>query len=155
VDEKTDDKFMDEALKEALRAGELGEVPVGAVVVSGWEIVGRGCNRRETDRDPLAHAEILAIREAARHLGRWRLIGCRMYVTLEPCPMCAAAVVASRLDRLIFGAYDPRTGAAGTMMDLVRHPHLNHRAEVTAGIRAEVSAALLRQFFSKRRNRPQ
>ena len=142
---------MEEALKEACRAGEMGEVPVGAVVVCGNEIVGRGCNRRETDRDPLAHAEILAIRDAAEHLGRWRLTGCSLYVTLEPCPMCAGAVVSARLERLIFGAYDPRAGAAGTLIDLVRHPRLNHRAQVTACVRGDVSAALLKQFFLQRR----
>lgn len=142
---------MDEALREAYRARDLGEVPVGAVVVCDGEIVGRGCNKRETDHDPLAHAEILAIRDAAQALGRWRLSGCSLYVTLEPCPMCAGAIVNARLDRLVFAAYDPRVGAAGTLMDLVRHPNMNHRAEVTGGVRADQSAALLRQFFLDRR----
>jgi len=146
-----DQDFMDEALREAYRARDLGEVPVGAVVVCDGEIVGRGCNKRETDHDPLAHAEILAIRDAAQALGRWRLSGCSLYVTLEPCPMCAGAIVNARLDRLVFAAYDPRVGAAGTLMDLVRHPNMNHRAEVTGGVRADQSAALLRQFFLDRR----
>ena len=143
---------MEEALTLACRAGELGEVPVGAVVVCRDEVVGRGYNRRETDHDPLAHAEIIAIRDAAQRLGRWRLTGCVLYVTLEPCPMCAGAIVNSRLDRLVFGAYDPRAGAACTVMNLVSHPRLNHRAQVTQGVGAEASAALLRRFFANRRH---
>ncbi len=144
--------FMEAALAEARAAAELGEVPVGAVVVHDGAVVGRGYNRREIDRDPLAHAELIAIAAAARALGRWRLTGCTLYVTLEPCPMCAGAVVNSRIDRLVYGASDPKAGAVGTLFDIPRDGRLNHRAEVVAGVGAAESAALLREFFAARRN---
>jgi tRNA(adenine34) deaminase len=124
---------------------------VGAVVVHEGEVIARAHNRRESDRDPLAHAELLALRAAAAYLGRWRLVGCTLVVTLEPCPMCAGAVVNARPDRLVFGSRDPRAGAAGSLMDIVRDERLNHRAEVIEGVRAEESAALLRAFFRARR----
>jgi tRNA(adenine34) deaminase len=139
---------MREALAEAERAAAIGEVPIGAVVVRGGEIIGRGHNRRETDRDPLAHAELLAIREAARWMGGWRLTECTLYCTLEPCPMCAGALVNSRIERLVYGAADPKAGWCGTLGNLVQDPRLNHRLEVTAGVLAEESAALLRGFFA-------
>ena len=142
---------MDEALAEARLALAAGEVPVGAVVVHEGAVIGRGHNRRETANDPLGHAELLAIAAAAKHLGRWRLFGCSLIVTLEPCPMCAGAVVNSRIERLVYGAADPRAGAAGSIMDIVRDGRLNHRAEVVGGVRAAESAELLRGFFAERR----
>lgn len=149
-----DSLWMMEALAEARRAAGIGEVPIGAVVVRGGEILGRGHNRRETDGDPLAHAEVLAIREAARRMGGWRLSGCTMYVTLEPCAMCAGALVNSRVERLVYGAADPKAGFCGTLGDLVRDPRLNHRLEVTSGVLAGESAALLRGFFASLRASP-
>lgn len=143
-----------EALAEARRAAEIGEVPIGAVVVRDGEILGRGHNRREIDGDPLAHAEILAIRQAASRMGGWRLTGCTMYVTLEPCAMCAGALVNSRVERLVYGAPDPKAGYCGTLGDLVRDPRLNHRLEVVAGVLEGESAALLRGFFASLRRRP-
>jgi tRNA(adenine34) deaminase len=142
---------MQEALAEARAAGALGEVPIGAVVVCGGELVGRGHNRREADRDPLAHAELLAIRQAAARVGGWRLVGCTLYVTLEPCAMCAGALVNARIERLVYGAADPKAGFCGTLGNLVQDPRLNHRMEVTAGVLVEECAALLRGFFSQLR----
>lgn len=148
-----DDRYwMTEALAEARLAAGLGEVPIGAVVVAGGEVIGRGHNRREIDRDPLAHAELLALREAARRLPGWRLQGCTIYATLEPCPMCAGALVASRIDRLVYGAADPKAGFCGSLGNLVQDPRLNHRLEVEAGVLAEESAALLRGFFASLRS---
>jgi tRNA(adenine34) deaminase len=143
-----DRDFMGEALAEAARAAALGEVPVGAVVVAAGRVVGRGHNRREVDADPLAHAELAAIREAARSLGGWRLLGTTLYVTLEPCAMCAGAIVQCRVERLVFGAADPKAGFCGSLGDLVRDPRLNHRVEVLGGVRAEECGALLREFFA-------
>ncbi|HVT15860.1 MAG TPA: tRNA adenosine(34) deaminase TadA [Thermoanaerobaculia bacterium] len=140
--------WMTEALAEARWAESVGEVPIGAVVVRGGEVLGRGHNRRETDRDPLAHAELLAIRQAAARLGSWRLAGCTLYATLEPCPMCAGALVASRIDRLVYGAADPKAGYCGSLGNLVQDTRLNHRLAVTGGVLAEESAALLRAFFA-------
>ena len=145
--------WMQEALAEAHKAAAAGEVPVGAVVVRDGEVVGRGFNRREIDGDPLAHAEILAIRKAAQAIGGWRLVGCSLYVTLEPCAMCAGALVASRIERLIFAARDPKAGYCGSLGNLVQDARLNHRLEITEGIQAEEAGTLLRQFFaSLRRN---
>ena len=142
---------MLEALAEAGRAAEIGEVPIGAVVVRDGSVIGRGHNRREIDGDPLAHAEFLAIRQAAARTSGWRLSGCTMYVTLEPCAMCAGALVNSRCDRLVYGAADPKAGWCGTLGNLVQDPRLNHRLEVTAGVLEAESAALLREFFSRLR----
>ena len=139
------------ALAEARQAAAIGEVPVGAVVVLGGAVIARAHNQRETAKDPLAHAELLAIRAAAARLGRWRLTGCTLYVTLEPCPMCAGAIVNARLDRLVYGATDPRAGAAGTIMDIVRDPRLNHRAVVTANVCGDEAAQLLTGFFAAKR----
>jgi tRNA(adenine34) deaminase len=144
---------MREALAEAARAAALGEVPVGAVVVADGRIAGRGHNRREVDGDPLAHAELLAIREASRRLGGWRLLGTTLYVTLEPCAMCAGALVQSRVARLVYGAADPKAGFCGSLGDLVRDPRLNHQVEVVDGVRAEECGALLRDFFAGLRGR--
>jgi len=147
---------MEAALALAREAAAIGEVPIGAVVVGGGEppeILGRGHNRRETDGDPLAHAELLALREAAAGTAGWRLGGTTLYVTLEPCPMCAGALVAARVDRLVYGAADPKAGYCGTLGNLVQDPRLNHRLEVTAGVLAEECAALLSGFFAGLRGR--
>jgi tRNA(adenine34) deaminase len=148
VERPEDRLWMQEALAEARRAAEIGEVPIGAVIVHRDEIIGRGHNRREIDRDPLGHAEILAIRQAAGWIGGWRLSGGTIYVTLEPCAMCAGALVNSRIDRLVYGAADPKAGYCATLGNLVQDPRLNHRLEVTAGVLEAESAALLRGFFA-------
>jgi tRNA(adenine34) deaminase len=145
------DDAMQEALRLARKAGERGEVPVGAVALFEGRIVGRGANAREADRDPTAHAELLAIQEASRTLGRWRLTGVTVVVTLEPCAMCAGAMVLARIDRLVFGASDPKAGAVGSLMDLASDPRLNHRFAVERGIRGDECGALLREFFRARR----
>lgn len=145
--------FMALAIDHARQALPHGDVPVGAVIVHAGQVVATGHNRREVDRDPLAHAEILALREAARALGRWRLTGCTLYATLEPCPMCAGALVHARVDRLVYATADPRTGACGSIMDLVREPRLNHRLDVVSGVLQAEAAELLRDFFRERRAR--
>ncbi len=142
---------MGEALEEARRAAELGEVPIGAVVVREGEIVGRGGNRTVTLQDPTAHAEILAFREAAGRLGSWRLLGATLYVTLEPCAMCAGACVLARIERLVFGPHDPKAGMCGSLANLVQDERLNHRVEIVRGVRDEECAELLREFFRARR----
>jgi len=149
----TDLEAMESALTEARLAAEAGEVPIGAVVVREGGVLGRGHNRRETDGDPLAHAEILAIRQAARAVGGWRLTGCTLYVTLEPCAMCAGALVAARIDRLVYGPADPKAGFCGTLGNLVQDPRLNHRLEVAQGVLAEECAGLLRGFFADLRRK--
>lgn len=146
-----DDQAMQHALRLAREAAAHGEVPVGAVVLHDGEIIAADRNRREMDRDPLAHAEILVLRQAARQLGRWRLFDCTLVVTLEPCPMCAGAIVHSRIDRLVFATDDPRTGAAGSIYNIVQDPRLNHSPQVQRGVRREESAELLRTFFAERR----
>ena len=151
--EACDDRFMGMALEEARLAAAEGEVPIGAVVVCAGEVVARAHNRRETDRDPSAHAEFSAMREASRVLGRWRLTGCTVYVTLEPCLMCAGLMVNARIDRCVFGAADPKGGALGTLFDVSADERLNHAFEVSAGVRAEEAADLLRSFFRERRAR--
>ena len=146
-----DDDAMQEALALARAAGDAGEVPVGAVAVFEGSIVGRGANRRESARDPTAHAELLAIQEAARSLQRWRLTGVTLVVTLEPCAMCAGAMVLARIDRLVYGAPDPKAGACGSLLDLSSDPRLNHRFAVERGLRGEECGAMLRAFFRDRR----
>jgi tRNA(adenine34) deaminase len=146
-----DERFMREALREAAEAATSGEVPVGAVVVCAGEIVASAHNRRESPPDPLGHAEILALREAARSLGRWRLAGCTLYVSCEPCPMCAGAALNARVDRVVWGADDPKAGALGSVIDLSDEPRLNHRFEVTSGVLAEESATMLSEFFAAKR----
>jgi tRNA(adenine34) deaminase len=143
--------FMEEAIKEARKAFEKDEPPVGAVIVKDRDIIARGHNLRESLQDPTAHAEMLAIRAAALRLGRWRLGDCVIYVTLEPCIMCAGAMVLARLERLVYGAHDPKAGAVGSLMNLVSDERLNHQIEVTSGVLAAESGALLREFFSSRR----
>src|SRR5512133_1450537 len=145
------DDARQEALRIAREAGVRGEVPVGAVALCDGQIVGRGGNAREGAADPTAHAELLAIQEAARTLGRWRLTGVTLVVTLEPCAMCAGAMVLARIDRLVFGASDPKAGAVGSLMDLSADPRLNHRFPVERGVRAEECSALLKAFFRARR----
>jgi len=141
------------ALEEATAAAAIGEVPIGAVVVCDGAVVARGHNRREIDHDPTAHAEMLAIREASAKLGKWRLSDCTIYVTLEPCPMCAGAMHAARIDRLVYGAPDPKAGAVGTLYDLSSDERLNHRFDYTPGVLAGESAVLLRAFFAELRQR--
>jgi tRNA(adenine34) deaminase len=147
-----DEALIDEAIAEARLAEQRGEVPVGAVVVRDGTIIARAGNRTVADRDPTGHAELIAIRQAAAHVGSWRLSGCSLYVTLEPCAMCAGAIVLARLDRVVFGAWDDKAGMAGSVGDLLRHPRLNHRPEVLAGVRASECAGLLETFFRGRRD---
>ena len=144
---------MREALDLARSAAAAGEVPIGAVVVHDptGRVVGRGSNRRLLDHDPTAHAEILAMREAGRSLGHWRLLDCTLYVTLEPCPMCAGAIVNARLPRLVYGCDDPKAGAVRTLYQLCEDPRLNHQVEVTAGVLADECAEVLREFFRAQR----
>ena len=150
--QQTDDEgWMRLALEEASRAYEEGEVPIGAVVTCNGKLVAAAHNRRESDADPAAHAEFLAMELAARTLERWRLTGCTVYVTLEPCLMCAGLMVNSRIDRCVFGASDPKAGALGTLYDVSCDPRLNHEFEVASGVLAEESAELLRNFFRERR----
>jgi tRNA(adenine34) deaminase len=147
----TDDDAMALALAEAAAAPAHGDVPVGAVVLDGGAVVARRHNERERTGDPTAHAELLALRDAAAARGSWRLDGTTLVVTLEPCPMCAGALVAARVGRLVFGAADPRAGACGSLYNLCADPRLNHEVAVTAGVRAAEAAALLRSFFAARR----
>lgn len=143
------------ALAEARLAPGTGDVPVGAVVVdAGGEVIGVGHNRREADQDPTAHAEVLALRAAAARLGTWRLDGCTLVVTLEPCVMCAGAVMLARVPRVVLGAWDPKAGACGSVWDVVRDPRATHRVEVVGGVREDECGALLRDFFVSARERP-
>ena len=149
--EMTDELWMEEALREAQRALAAGEVPVGAIVVSEGRVVGRGANRNLSDADPTAHAEIVALREAGRAVGNHRLVGCEMYVTIEPCAMCAGALVHARVKRLVYGADDPKAGAVASVMEVVNHPKLNHQMEVRGGVLAARCAGVLQGFFQQRR----
>ena len=146
-----DGDFMQTALEQARNARQSGEVPIGAVVVKDGRIVGRGFNSPIGAKDPTAHAEILALRDAAATLGNYRLSGCDLYVTLEPCAMCAGAIQHARIARLVYGAADPKTGACGSIVDLFAEARLNHHTAVTPGVMAEESAALLREFFAAKR----
>ncbi len=158
-----DIRFMKEALKQALKAKKLNETPIGCVIVrtrdyEGNEfempqIIARGYNRRNTDGSTLAHAEIIAIRKAAKVLGDWRLEGCTIYVTLEPCPMCAGALVQGRIDRVVIGAMNPKAGFAGSVYNVLQEPKLNHRAEVVSGILREECSTLMKQFFAELRRK--
>lgn len=151
-DFEADRRFMAAALDEARAALAHGDVPAGCVVVKGGAIIARAHNRREADRDPTAHAELLALRQAAAAVGAWRLTGCTAYATLEPCPMCAGALVLARVDRLVYGCADPKAGACGSLYDLVRDGRLNHRVAVTTGILEDDCGTLLRTFFQARRS---
>lgn len=150
--EKTDEYWMEHALALAKNAESLGEVPIGCVIVKDGEIVSEAHNLRETSQRAVAHAELLAIDEACRKLNSWRLVGCTLYVTLEPCVMCAGAIVLARLDRVVFGAFDPKGGCAGSLMNLLKEQRFNHRPEVVSGVKQEECGELLRSFFRKLRN---
>ncbi|SEM84967.1 tRNA adenosine(34) deaminase TadA [Lihuaxuella thermophila] len=139
--------FMEAALEEAKKAESIGEVPIGAVVVLDGEIIGRGHNLRETHQDPTAHAEMIAIREAAERIGSWRLTDCILYVTLEPCPMCAGAIVQSRIKEVVYGTEDPKAGCAGTLMNLLDDPRFNHQTPIVTGILKEECSRILTDFF--------
>jgi tRNA(adenine34) deaminase len=146
--------WMQQALALARIAGERGEVPVGAIVVCDGKVIGRGGNAPIVDSDPTSHAEITALREAARTLGNYRLPGCELYVTIEPCAMCAGAIMHARLSRLVFGARDPKTGTCGSVVDLFAEPRLNHHTTVEGGVCADECGRLLSDFFLKRRSMP-
>jgi len=148
-----DEVFMEEALKEAYKAYEINEVPIGAVIVRKGEIVGRGFNQKETLKDATLHSEITAIKDACKNLGGWRLPGCTMYVTLEPCPMCAGAIVNSRIERLVIGARDLKTGACGSVLDITNNKKLNHQPEVKFGVLEKECTGILQDFFIKLRKK--
>ena len=145
--------WMREAIEEAKKAEALKEVPIGAVIVKDGRIVARGHNMRESANDPTAHAEMIAIRQASAALGAWRLTGCTLYVTLEPCPMCAGAIVQSRIPLVVYGAADPKAGCAGTLYNLLQDDRFNHRAEIVSGVLQDECAELLTMFFRKLRGR--
>jgi len=147
-----DEKYMSLALEQARMAFQRGEIPIGAVLVREGVVIAADHNRREELRDATAHAEVLALRRGGELLGGWRLPGCTLYVTVEPCPMCAGALVQARVERLVYGAADPKGGAAGTLYDIVRDPRLNHRLEVTAGVLASECGLLMQLFFQARRS---
>jgi tRNA(adenine34) deaminase len=149
-----DERWMRLALEEARTAEALGEVPVGAVIVREGELVARGHNLTHTRQDPSAHAEMVAIRRAAEAIGHWRLLGCTLYVTLEPCAMCSGAIVLARIPRLVYAAPDPKAGMSGSLENLVQYPRLNHRVDLTAGVLAGEAGDVLRAFFRARRKRP-
>lgn len=146
-----DELWMKEAIAEARKAESLGEVPIGAVVVKDGVIIGRGHNLRETQHSPIAHAEIMAIQQASTTLDAWRLLDCTLYVTLEPCPMCAGAIVQSRVKRVVYGTDDPKAGCAGTLMNLLQEPRFNHETELTKYVLQEDCAELLTNFFKELR----
>ena len=148
-----DEFYMGKAIEEAKIAAAVGEIPVGAIVIYQKKAIARAYNLRETLPCATAHAELLAIEKACRALGRWRLTGCTLYVTVEPCPMCAGAIVNSRLDRVVYGCDDPKGGAVRSLFQIVDNPALNHRVEVTAGVRADECAAIMRDFFRSRRQK--
>lgn len=145
--------WMQKAIEEAQKAEELAEVPIGAIIVRDGEIVGRGYNLRETTHDPTAHAEMIAIKQASEALGAWRLLNCTLYVTLEPCPMCAGAIVQSRIPLVVYGTRDPKAGCAGTLMNLLQEERFNHRTEVIEGVLQEECSSMLTNFFRKLRKK--
>ena len=155
VDLQSDHYFMGEALRQAVKAFEAEEVPIGAVIVRDGKIIARAFNQVELLKDATAHAEMLAITQAEQAVGDWRLTDCTLYVTKEPCPMCAGAIVHVRFARIVFGALDPKAGAAGSAMNLLQFPTLNHRCIITSGVRGEECAQLLRTFFQEQRNKGQ
>lgn len=150
--EMTDEYYMKEALKEAQKAYHLMEAPIGAVIVKGEEIIGRGYNRRNSDKNPLAHGEIFAIDEASKYIGDWRLEDCTMYITLEPCPMCAGAIVQARIPKVIIGAPNLKAGSAGTIVNLFDVERFNHQVEIIRGVLEEECSQILKDFFKKLRN---
>ena len=147
------ERFMKEAIKQAKKAGALKEVPIGCVIVSEGKIIARGYNRRNTDKNTLSHAELNAIRKASRKLGDWRLEGCTMYVTLEPCQMCSGALVQSRIKRVVVGCMNPKAGCAGSVMNLLQVPEFNHQVELTTGVLEEQCSSMLKQFFRELRQK--
>lgn len=147
------ERWMEEAINEAKRAEALGEVPIGAVIVKEGRVIGRGYNRREIDQDPTAHAEIIAIRQAAEHVGGWRLTDCDLYITLEPCPMCAGAIIQSRIRQVVYGTEDPKAGCAGTLMNILADERFNHQTEVVTGVLKEACSSMLTNFFRTLRRR--
>jgi tRNA(adenine34) deaminase len=151
--DELDRRYMEQALELARRALDSADVPVGALVVREGHVIGRGYNQREKLRDPTAHAEMIALSAAAEFLGRWRLDGCTLYVTLEPCTMCAGALVLARIQRLVYGARDPKAGACGSLFEITQDPRLNHRVETVGGVLADAATALLQDFFRARRGR--
>jgi tRNA(adenine34) deaminase len=151
IDLHSDDHFMGEALRQAARAEEAGEVPIGAVIVREGRIIARAYNQVEQLKDATAHAEMLALTQAEEIVGDWRLTDCTLYVTKEPCPMCAGAIVHTRLARVVFGASDPKAGAAGSAMNLLQFPTLNHRCEISGGVRETECRSLLQDFFARQR----
>lgn len=153
AEDTADERWMRSALAQAEEAVRLGEVPVGAVAVLNGQVIGSGFNRKERDQDPTAHAEMIALRQAAEYLGNWRLIGVTLYCTLEPCPMCAGAMIQARLSRLVYGGPDVRFGADGTVVEVLNLPAFNHRVDVTRGVLAEEAGALLQQFFRMLRDK--
>ena len=144
-----DNIYMELALEEARKALSTYEVPIGAVIVHDGNVIGRGHNKKETLKNPLAHAELIAIKEASKHLGGWRLIGCTMYVTIEPCAMCAGAIINSRIDRLVIGAKDPKMGCCGSVINLVDNPKFNHRVEMKIGILEDKCSNIISDFFKQ------
>lgn len=154
LDKDTDEFFMDQALRQAQKAYNASEVPVGAIIVFEGKIIARASNQVETLKDATAHAEMLALTQAQSAIGDWRLTGCELFVTKEPCPMCAGAIVHCRIDRVIFGCPSPKDGAAGGFINLLQQPTLNHNSEITPGVRLDESAAILRAFFAEARGRP-
>ncbi len=148
-----DDYFMSEALKEARKAFELDEVPIGAVIVHNNEIIARGYNRRNTDKNPLMHAEIIAINEAAKVIGDWRIEDCTIYVTVEPCPMCSGAIVQARIPNVVYGAPNPKAGCGGSVINLLQMEKLNHRCSVKSGVLEDECRAIMKEFFSRFRKK--
>lgn len=149
----TDEKYMKEAVRQAKKAYAIGEAPIGCVIVHEDRIIGRGYNRRTIDKNTLAHAELAAIKKASRKLGDWRLEGCTMYVTLEPCQMCSGAIVQSRMDRVVIGCMNPKAGCAGSVLNLLQMPEFNHQAELTTGVLEEECSQLMKSFFKELRER--
>jgi tRNA(adenine34) deaminase len=153
IQTQDDERWIAAAIEQAKAGALQGDVPVGAVVVHDGHSIAEASNRTVRDMDPTGHAEVVAMRMAARALGRWQLDGCTLYVTIEPCAMCAGAIVLARIDRVVFGAWDDKAGMAGSVGDLLRHPKLNHRPEVVGGVLAEETGQLLREFFKARREK--
>lgn len=149
----TDEKYMREAIKQARKATKIDEVPIGCVIVYDDKIIARGYNRRNTDKSTLAHAEIIAIRKAAKVIGDWRLEDCTMYITLEPCPMCAGAIVQARIPRVVVGAMNPKAGCAGSVINLLQMDGFNHKAELTSGVLVDECRTMLQDFFKEMRKR--
>lgn len=153
LQQEMDEKYMKEAIRQARRAAKLGEVPIGCVIVYEDRIIGRGYNRRNTDKSTLSHAEITAIKKASRAVGDWRLEECTLYVTLEPCQMCSGAIVQARIPRVVMGCRNPKAGCAGSILNLLQMPEFNHQVEITEGIRGEECSLLLKNFFKDLRKR--